>query len=27
MKSLPKGIYLVKMLNNNVIRTQKVVIK
>lgn len=27
IKSLPKGIYLVKMLNNNVIRTQKVVIK
>ena len=27
IKSLAKGIYLVKMLNNNVIRTQKVVIK
>ena len=27
IKSLPKGIYLVKMLNNNIIRTQKVVIK
>lgn len=27
IKSLPKGIYLVKMLNNNVICTQKVVIK